>query len=108
MQLSFPSMDVDVINLFLISESPAKKKKLDTALESTVGTDSLPRISNRIKKKTSKAKATHFLNELDESEWLSDNETNFLEDNTLADAMAASDTKVYFLIFIVFNRIPKM
>ena len=75
MQLSLPSMDVDVINLFLISESPAKKKKLDTALESIVGTDSLPRISNRIKKKTSKAKATHFLNELDESEWLSDNET---------------------------------
>ena len=102
-------MDVDVINLFLISESPAKKKKLDTAIESLVGsTDSLPRISNRIKKKTSKAKATHFLNELDESEWLSDNETNFLEDNTLADAMAASDTKVNFLISKIYIRILKM
>ncbi len=67
-----------------------------------MGTESLPRISNRIKKKTSKAKATHFLNELDESEWLSDNETNFLEDNTLADAMAASDTKVYFQNYLLF------
>ncbi len=61
-------------------------------------TESLPRISTRIKKKTFKAKSTHFLNELDESEWLSDNETL---DDTLTDAMGAADTKVCILYFLI-------
>ena len=57
--------------LLHISESPTKKSKVEKSEDFS---NDNPRISSRLKKKSTKSSLSHFLDELDESEWMQEQE----------------------------------